>query len=237
MADNIFDKLDEQSQILARIDKNTASESSAVEEMIRANDPRMIEFVKTADRIFVYRGDKSELNRKNKKCRISCIKKLIFALIQIATVLSSIYVPYMWCVLILDLLVYTYPIYKSIIFKSLAYEIKYNEFVKSHDGIYDDNGIMCGTNDEKWYFKFLRIAAIIVPYVNALALWLLPSFLGGHIYMIVLAALDFIAGYIAIFIFRERYDDYQGHHLRFKKGNCSIPYTWLKNFMQRNNLK
>ena len=47
MADNIFDKLDEQSQILARIDKNTASESSAVEEMIRANDPRMIEFVKT----------------------------------------------------------------------------------------------------------------------------------------------------------------------------------------------
>lgn len=75
MADNIFDKLDEQSEILARIDKNTANESSTVEEMIRTNDPRMIEFVKTADRVFVYCGDKSELNRKNKKCRISCIKK------------------------------------------------------------------------------------------------------------------------------------------------------------------
>lgn len=34
MADNIFDKLDEQSQILARIDKNTASESSAVERIL-----------------------------------------------------------------------------------------------------------------------------------------------------------------------------------------------------------
>lgn len=96
MADNIFDKLDEQSEILARIDKNTASESSTVEEMIRTNDSRMIEFVKTADRVFIYSGDKSELSRKNKKCRISCIKKLIFALIQIATVISAIYVPYMW---------------------------------------------------------------------------------------------------------------------------------------------
>ena len=71
MADNVFDKLDEQSKILARIDKNTANESSTVEEMIRTNDPRMIEFVKTADRVFIYSGDKSELNRKNKKCRIS----------------------------------------------------------------------------------------------------------------------------------------------------------------------
>lgn len=34
MADNIFDKLDEQSEILARIDKNTANESSTVEEMM-----------------------------------------------------------------------------------------------------------------------------------------------------------------------------------------------------------
>ena len=92
MADNVFDKLDEQSKILARIDKNTANESSTVEEMIRTNDPRMIEFVKTADRVFIYSGDKSELNRKNKKCRISCIKKMILALIQIATVLSAIYV-------------------------------------------------------------------------------------------------------------------------------------------------
>ena len=48
MADNVFDKLDEQSKILARIDKNTANESSTVEEMIQTNDSRMIEFVKTA---------------------------------------------------------------------------------------------------------------------------------------------------------------------------------------------
>lgn len=236
MANDIFDKLDEQSQILARIDKNTASESLAVEEMIRTNDPRMIEFVKTADRVFVYRGDKSELNRKNKKCRISCIKKLIFALIQIATVLSAIYVPYMWCVLLLNLFVYAYPIYKAIVFKPLAYEIKYSEFVKSHDGIYDDNGIMCGNNDERWYFMLLKIAVIVVPFGNALALWLLPFTLGVlHIYMIVLAALDFIAGYIAIRVFSERHGRYYG--IYFIKDDISVPYEYLKDFMQRNNLK
>ena len=236
MADNVFDKLDEQSQILARIDKNTANKSSTVEEMIRTNDPRMIEFVKTADRVFIYSGDKSELNRKNKKCCISCIKKIIFSLIQIGTVLSAIYVPYMWCVLILNLLVYAYPIYKSITFKPSAYKIKYDDFVKSNDGIYDDNGIMCGNDDEKWYFKFLRIAAIVVPFLNALALWLLPSFFEmWHIYMIVLAVLDVIAGYIAIRVFSEQHSRYYGVY--FMKEDVSIPYEKLKDFMGNNNLK
>lgn len=50
----------------------------------------------------------------------------------------------MWCVLILNLLVYSYPIYKAITFKPSAYKIKYDDFVKRSDGIYDDNGIMCG---------------------------------------------------------------------------------------------
>ena len=231
MADNIFDKLDEQSEILARIDKNTSSESSDVEEMIRANDPRMIEFVKTADRVFVYCGDKSELNRKNKKCRISCIKKMILALIQIATVLSAIYVPYMWCVLILNLLVYSYPIYKAITFKPSAYKIKYDDFVKRSDGIYDDNGIMCGNDNEKWYFIFLRVAAIVLPFVNALALWILRF----HVYMIVLAVLDVIAGYIAIRVFPEQHSRYYG--IYFMKEDVSIPYEKLKDFMGHNNLK
>ena len=236
MADNVFDKLDEQSKILARIDKNTANESSTVEEMIRTNDPRMIEFVKTADRVFIYSGDKSELNRKNKKCRISCIKKMILALIQIATVLSAIYVPYMWCVLILNLLVYSYPIYKAITFKPSAYKIKYDDFVKNNDGIYDDNGIMCGNDDEKLYFIYLRVAAIVVPFLNALALWLLPFTLGAlQIYMIVLAVLDVIAVYIAIRVFSERHNRY--YDIYFIKDDISVPYEYLKDFMQRNNLK
>ena len=134
-------------------------------------------------------------------CSISCIKKMILALIQIATVLSAIYVPYMWCVLILNLLVYSYPIYKAITFKPSAYKIKYDDFVKNNDGIYDDNGIMCGNDDEKLYFIYLRVAAIVVPFLNALALWLLPFTLGAlQIYMIVLAVLDVIAGYIFFFV-------------------------------------
>ena len=118
----------------------------------------------------------------------------------------------------------------------MPYEIKYSEFVKSHDGIYDDNGIMCGNNDEKWYFMLLKIAVIVVPFGNALALWLLPSILGGfHIYMIVLAALDFIAGYIAIRVFLEQHSRY--YDIYFIKDDISVPYEYLKDFMQRNNLK
>ena len=236
MADNVFDKLDEQSKILARIDKNTSDNFSVVDEMLKTNPSELVEFVKNADRVFIYCGDKSELNRKNKKCRISCIKKMIFALIQIATILSAIYVLYMWCVLILNLLVYSYPIYKAITFKSSAYKIKYDDFVKRNDGIYDDNGIMCGNDDEKWYFIFLRVAAIILPFVNAFALFFFPSILGGfHIYMIVLAALDFIAGYIAIRVFSERHNRY--YDIYFIKDDISVPYEYLKDFMQRNNLK
>ena len=70
MADNVFDKLDEQSKILARIDKNTANESSTVEEMIRTNDPRMIELKKKKDRVVINSGDKSELNNNNNMFRI-----------------------------------------------------------------------------------------------------------------------------------------------------------------------
>lgn len=236
MADNIFDKLDEQSKILARIDKNTANESSTVEEMIRTNDPRMIEFVKTADRVFIYRGDKSELNRKNKKNHIADIKKLILSLMQIITVLSAIYIPYMWCVLILDLLIYAYPIYKAVTFKPLPYEMKYDEMDKTSNGIYDDNNILCGNDEEKWYFKILRVAAVIMPYLNAVLLWILPVFAEiAHIYLLVCVGVDFICGLILFPVFLS--DVYCGYNLYFVKNDLSIPYEQLKVFMLRNNLK
>lgn len=233
MADNVFDKLNEQSEILARIDKNTANESSIVEEMIRTNDPRMIEFVKTADRVFVYRGDKSELNRKNKKCRISCIKKMILALIQIATVLSAIYVPYMWCVLILDLLVYAYPIYKAVTFKPLPYEMKYDEMSKKN-GIYDDNDILCGYYNKVWN-TFLEVAVIIAPIFTGVSFWLIP-FLAGvmHTYFFVLMGICAVCSWISASIDDEecvRYDLY------FIRDNLKIPYTRIKEFMKQNNLK
>ena len=46
-------------------------------------------------------------------------------------VLAAIYIPYMWCVLILNLLIYAYPIYKAVTFKPLPYEMKYDEMDKS----------------------------------------------------------------------------------------------------------
>ena len=236
MADNIFDKLDEQSEILARIDKNTANESPTVEEMIRTNDPRMIEFVKTADRVFIYRGDKSELNRKNKKNHIADIKKLILSSMQIITVLSAICIPYMWCVLILNLLIYAYPIYKAVTFKPLPYEMKYDEMDKTSNGIYDDNNILCGNDEEKWYVKILRVAAVIMPYLNAVLLWILPVFAEiAHIYFLVCVGVDFICGLILFPVFLS--DVYCGYSLYFVKNDLSIPYKQLKVFMQRNNLK
>ena len=42
MADNVFDKLDEQAQVLARIDKNTSDNSSAVDEMLKTNPSELL---------------------------------------------------------------------------------------------------------------------------------------------------------------------------------------------------
>ena len=161
MAANVFDKLDEQAKVLARIDKNTSDNSSVVDEMLKTNSSELVEFVKNADREFIYCGDKSDLSRKNKKRRISIIKKLVLSLIQIITVLAAIYIPYMWCVLILNLLIYAYPIYKAVTFKPLPYEMKYDEMDKKSSGIYDDNNILCGNDGEKLYWPVIKLTMSI----------------------------------------------------------------------------
>lgn len=236
MADNVFDKLDEQAKVLARIDKNTSDNASVINEMIKTHPSELVEFVKNADRVFIYCGDKSELNRKNKKSHISNIKKLILSLIQIITVLSAIYIPYMWCVLILNLLIYAYPIYKAVTFKPLPYEMKYDEMDKKSNGIYDDNNILCGNDDEKWLVKILRVAAIIMPVLNAVSLWVLPANAEiAHIYLYIFVVIDFICGLASTAIFNCTVDREYG--LYFVKDNLSIPYEQLKEFMQQNNLK
>ena len=236
MADNVFDKLDEQAKVLARIDKNTSETPSAVDEMLKTNPSELAEFVKNADRIFIYCGDKSELNRKNKKSRIADIKKLILSLIQIITILSAIYIPYMWCVLILNLLIYAYPIYKAVTFKPLPYEMKYDEMDKKSNGIYDDNNILCGNDGEKWYVKILKVAAIIMPILNAAALSLIPAIAEiAHIYLFIFAGIDFICGLASTAVFNRTVN--RGYSLYFVKDNLSIPYEQLKEFMQQNNLK
>lgn len=236
MADNVFDKLDEQAKVLARIDKNTSDNSSVVDEMLKTNPYELVEFVKTADRVFIYCGDKSELNRNNKKRRMSIIKKLVLSLIQIITIITAIYIPYMWCVLILNLLIYAYPIYKAVTFKPLPCEMKYDEMDKKSNGIYDDNNILCGNDEEKWYVEILRVAAKIMPFLNAVSLWLIPVTSGiAHIYLLVFAGIDCICGLVSAAVFNSTV--VCGYNLYFVKDNLSIPYEQLKEFMQRNNLK
>ena len=236
MADNVFDKLDEQAKVLARIDKNTSDNTSVVDEMLKTNPSELAEFVKNADRVFVYCGDKSELNRKNKKSHIADIKKLVLSLIQIITILAAVYIPYMWCVLILNLLIYAFPIYKAVTSKPLPYEMKYEEMDKKSNGIYDDNNILCGNDGEKWYAKILRVAAIIMPVLNAVSLWLIPAIAGiARIYLFVLIGVDFICFVASTAIFNHTV--YRGYSLYFVKDNLSIPYEQLKEFMQQNNLK
>lgn len=236
MADNVFDKLDEQAKVLARIDNNTSDNASIVNEMIKTNPSKLVEFVKNADRVFIYCEDKSDLNRKNKKRRISIIKKLVLSLIQIITIITTIYIPYMWCVLILNLLIYAYPIYKAVTFKPLPYEMKYDEMDKKSNGIYDDNNILCGNDGEKWYVKILRVSAIIMPYLNAVSLWLIPAIAGiVRIYLFVFVGVDCICGLILFPVFLS--DVYCEYNLYFVKNDLLIPYEQLKEFMKQNNLK
>ena len=66
MADNVFEKLDEQGEVLSRIEKKIDNKTNSVNQAYD-DDQKIIEFIKTAKRVFIYDGDKSDLQRNNKK--------------------------------------------------------------------------------------------------------------------------------------------------------------------------
>lgn len=238
MADNVFEKLDEQGEVLSRIEKKIDNKTNSVNQAYD-DDQKIIEFIKTAKRVFIYDGDKSDLQRNNKKKRVICLRKFIFSLIQIATVLFAITVPFMWCALIWDFLIYTFYVIDFIKYKPSAFEIPYDDFVasikKRYIQIYDDNGILCGNTDEKWWYNLVKWLAIFTPLLIASALFFIAIDL-NKIYLYVLSGVCFIEYFIASLLFSDNCT--HRYNLYFINDKNSIQYCYyLKEIMTKNNLK
>lgn len=238
MADNVFEKLDEQGEVLSRIEKKIDDKTNSVNQA-DDDDQKIIEFIKTAKRVFIYNGDKSDLQRNNKKRRAICRRKFIFSLIQVATVLCAITVPFMWCALIWDFLIYTFYVIDFIKYKPSAFEIPYDDFVasikKRYIQIYDDNGILCGNTDEKWWYKLVNWLAIFTPLLVTTALFFIAMYLNKtHLY--ILFGVCCIESIIASRLFPD--DCTHRYNLYFINDKNSIRYSYyLKEIMTKNNLK
>ena len=88
-----------QQEILTTLQK-LQNKSNNIAERIKEQEKRdnqdLIQFVKSAKRIYIYNGDKSSLDRLNKKRRNNYIERIIILLILIALSLSVIALPYGW---------------------------------------------------------------------------------------------------------------------------------------------
>ena len=228
MADtkNVYEQLEELKEKL-----NEANKPRTLVEQLANNDPAVIEFVKTAKRVWRYCGDKSELKRRNKKKQQR--SGIAFFLLAIYLIIPFFFVtkPLGWVLPIFSCITCIgQAILQILKMKPSEYELQYSHipsFWKYAE--LDDNDIVCATKD-KWWVIALRIV-----------LWLSPIALGAEM-LIFLEGFWKIAGYVMIILCSVLWLPFKdntiyGYQLHFVDDKNDIEYHLLKDFMKRNNLQ
>ena len=207
------------------------------DDQLRENDPKIVDFVKTAKRIWRYSGEKSDLRRENNRFRKKTILRCIMLLVQVIIPLCFITVPYVWISFtfsgIVAILGAIYFIAQS---KDSPYQIEYSELEKERWwNVYecDDNDIICQSR-EKGIFKALRILMYLVPILNAICLLVFGGFIGENTWAYIGGFFEMLLmGFGTVFFNSSG----QGYQLYFIDKKNEILYYNLKEFMTRNNLK
>ena len=228
MADtkNVYEQLEELKEKL-----NEANKPRTLVEQLANDDPAVIEFVKNAKRVWRYRGDKSELKRRNKKKYQRSI--VAFCLLAIYLIVPFLFItkPLGW---VLPIVTCITCIGQAILLflkmKPSEYELQYNlipSFWKYAE--YDDNEIVCATKD-KWWVVTLRIVLLIIPIA-----------LGAEM-LLFLEGFWKIAGYVMIILCSVLWLPFKdntiyGYQLHFVDDKNDIEYHLLKDFIGRNNLQ
>lgn len=224
---NVYEQLTDLQNQLAEMQ----SKPRTVQDLIDENDPKIIEFVKNARRVWRYSGDTSELKRENKRRRRKFIIGFFVLTILLIVPFFFITQPFGWILPIFSSTVCIgQGIYQALIFKHREYELQYSQipsFWKYAE--LDDNDIVCATKD-KWWVIALRIV-----------LWLIPIALGAEM-LIFLEGLWKIAGYVMIILCSALWLPFKdntiyGYQLHFVDDKNDIEYHLLKDFMKRNNLQ
>lgn len=222
----------EQLEVLQLELQKLKSKQRTLTDQLDENDPIVSEFIKTANRKWIYNGDKSDLTRKNNRNKIKYIFRFILLSLYFAVSCLFIAKPYGWIITLFGCLICICEIIMHIrMIKSNKYELDYNAIVNKWEfSETDDNGIIsCVKN--KWWFSFLNVLIIFLPFIldicfNLWKFWSQYSIAG------ILIAIPL--SMINTFLFRNTQFRYSLHFIDEKN---DVEYANLKEFMQRNNLK
>lgn len=227
MSKTVFEQLEEVQKEL----KDLKDRQKALVDQLNEDDPKIIEFVKTAKRVWRYSYEKSALRRKNKKNKKISI--IAFALLAIYLIVPFFFITksYGWIL----------PVFSGIVcicqgilqvfkMKMREYELKYNDIPSFwRCAEFDDNDIVCATKD-KWWGKLLKIGLFVIPIL-----------LGIEMLVFLEPGWNFLGflpiGFCSLLILPFRDNTIYGYRLHFVDDKNDIEYIYLKKFMTRNNLK
>ena len=195
------------------------------------DDPKIIEFVKNANRVWRYSHEKSDLRRENNKNKKLSIIRFILLAILLTVPFFFITKPYGWILPVFSCVVCVcQSILQVFKMKPSEYEIKYNDIPSfCRYAELDDNDIVCATK-EKWWVILLRVCVLLIPVAISIEIFL---FLDG-IWKIIGW---FPAALSPLLKLPFSDNTIYGYELHFVDDKNDIKYIHLKEFMTRNNLK
>ena len=223
----VFEQLEEVQKEL----KDLKEKQKTLVDQLNEDDPKIIEFVKRANRVWRYSYEKSDLKRKNNKNKKSSIMGLVLLAIYFIVPFFFITKPYGWILPVFSVVVCACQgILQIFKMKPREYELKYNDIPSFwRYAEFDDNDIVCATKD-KWWVILLRVCVLLIPIAISVEmllflddLWKLLSLLPGSFSVLLTS------------FFKD--NTIYGYQLHFVDDKNDIKYFHLKEFMARNYLK
>ena len=223
----VFEQLEEVQKEL----KDLKEKQKTLVDQLNEDDPKIIEFVKRANRVWRYSYEKSDLKRKNNKNKKSSIMGLVLLAIYFIVPFFFITKPYGWILPVFSVVVCACQgILQIFKMKPREYELKYNDIPSFwRYAEFDDNDIVCATKD-KWWVILLRVCVLLIPIAISVEmllflddLWKLLSLLPGSFSVLLTS------------FFKD--NTIFCYQLHFVDDKNDIKYFHLKEFMARNNLK
>ena len=223
----VFEQLEEVQKEL----KDLKDKQKTLVDQLNEDDPKIIEFVKNANRVWRYSGEKSDLRRENNKNKKLSIIRFILLAILLTVPFFFITKPYGWILPVFSVVVCACQgILQIFKMKPREYELKYNDIPSFwRYAEFDDNDIVCATKD-KWWVILLRVFVLLIPVAIGIEMFL---FLDGLWKIIGW----FPAGLSPLLILPFRDNTIYGYQLHFDDDKNDIEYIHLKEYMTRNNLK
>ena len=223
----VFEQLEDVQKDL----KELKEKQKTLVDQLNEDDPKIIEFVKTANRVWRYSYEKSDLKRNNNRNKKMSIIGFVLLAVYLIVPFFFISKPYGWILPLLSGLVcICQGFLQAFKMRPREYELKYNDIPSFwRYAELDDNDIVCATK-EKWWVILLRVCVLLIPIAISVEMFL---FLDG-IWEII-CWLPAVLFSLLILPFRD--NTIYGYQLHFIDDKNDIEYFHLKEFMTRNNLK